>query len=150
MLKSWANKEKDCTKFVKTRQQFGEEILELACCTKYECLMGTTRRILTSSRLHIYFLRFGGDKPLFLNLFFFRTSHTFFYCLMRFGQVDVYEWNQWFSRDYITKLWAGWCFSMEPVVLKLQSVAEIVGLFPGTRTCDPHIRGSKRSVSSLF
>jgi hypothetical protein len=49
---------------------------------------------------------------------------------MRLGQVDVYERNQWFSRDYITELWAGWCFIMEPVVLRFQSVAEIFGLPP--------------------
>jgi len=34
------------------------------------------------------------------------------------------------SRDYISKQWADWCFSMELVVLRFQSVAEFFGLPP--------------------
>jgi hypothetical protein len=53
--------------------------------------------------------------PLFLHLFSFvqnkieqgRIASRLFYCLMRFGQADVYEW---LSRDYM-KLWAGWWFA---------------------------------------
>jgi hypothetical protein len=72
--------------------------------------------------------------------------------------VDVYEWNQWFSRDYITKLWAGWCCRVESVVLRLQSVAEIfaltppLGLEPATHTSEAlterYLNGSQRILGN--
>ncbi len=48
--------------------------------------------------------------------------------------------------------WAGCCFSMEPVVFK---VTVSSGIFwpsspTGTRTCNPHIRGSSRAMKIMF
>jgi hypothetical protein len=63
-------------------------------------------------------------------------------------------------RDYNTKLWDGWCFffSMEPVVLRLQSVAEIfdpppqLGLEPATHTSEAlterYLNGSQRILGN--
>ncbi len=58
--------------------------------------------------------------------------------------------------DYITKLWAGWSFSMEPVVLRLKSVPEILafllGLEPATYTSEAlterYLNGSQRILGN--
>jgi hypothetical protein len=65
----------------------------------------------------IYFLRFDGEMPLFYIYFLSyitlqnkvdNITHNFLFDEARAG--GRYELNQWLSRVYITKLWAGWCF----------------------------------------
>jgi hypothetical protein len=97
--------------------------------------------------------------PLFFFSFsfiFFRTIHTeqgrshHTQLLDEAWAGGRYEANQWFSRDNITKLWVAW------LVFKhgtggLKVTVSSGNFWPsspaGTRTCDPHIRGSNRAVS---
>ncbi len=75
------------------------------------------------------------------------TWHTI-YCIMRLGR-RTFEGIGIISQS-CDEAWAGCCLSMEPVVLRLQSVVEIfclppeLGFEPAT---NPHIRGSNNAVS---
>ncbi len=77
--------------------------------------------------------------PLFFTFLFFfhsihyrRTSHHTIFFL--YGEAGVYEWScsgiTWISSHICDEAGASYVFSMESVVLRLQSVAEFFGLSP--------------------
>ncbi len=68
------------------------------------------------------------------------TIHTVY--MMRLGQADVLweDWEVFYGSHHISncdEAWAGLCFIMEPVVLRLQSVAEFLAFLPN---CDSNLR----------
>jgi hypothetical protein len=68
--------------------------------------------------------------------------------MMRLGQLDFYEWNQWFSRDHITKPWGWMVFYHGTGGLKVTVSRGIIvlspqmGIEPATHVHIPLPRGS--------
>ncbi len=80
------------------------------------------------------------------------------YCLMRLGQVDIMSWISGFLEFISQSCGLAGVYSMEPVVFRLQSVAEIfgpppqLGLEPATNTSEAlkerYLNGSQRILGN--